>query len=137
MSLYVSKKEYMLRKMLKNNNNIVNDVIEISDEEAIDLHFFNYFIGLTNPSKTSWDISELNGYSSEALLELTAPQTTEEDRFCIFIYPEEWGDILSESTTMTVNGESGLNQPTLPPNYNAAILINNEDPLVITNIIWT
>ena len=104
-------------------------------------HQNNYYIGLTTPSKTSWDQTDFdnNGaYSAEGITSFTAQDAG--SSFNIMVVPTAtWGTI----TSMKVNGE-GINPwqtpvpwiTSLPPGYTAYCTIFGADTQ-ITDIVWT
>lgn len=102
-------------------------------------HQNNYYIGLTNASKTEWTLSDMNSYCGEPPTSFTAPAMTSDNPFAILVYPSSWGNLLN--STMTVNGEQSnpwMNAgwiTSLPANYNAA-RVSSSIALQITNIIW-
>ena len=88
MSILVNKYEYIKRKLKKMKEIEMQDKIEISNEEAKDLKFTNYFLGAT--TKDSFETSDLNEYVDEKPNSITVPATFNEE-YTVWIYPESWG----------------------------------------------
>lgn len=103
-------------------------------------HQNNYYIGLTNASKTEWSLSELNSYSATAPESFTIPATTSDNPLAIIIYPEEWGDATHSITKISgIEGHAWLSYPiplTLPSDYNAAYLVAESTSFVVTMKQW-
>ena len=102
-------------------------------------HQNNYYIGLTNSSKTEWTLSDMNCYCGEALTSFTVPAMTTDNPFAILVYPSSWGNLLHSD--MLVSGEhsnpwmSAGWITSLPSGYKAA-RISTSISLNITIISW-
>lgn len=101
-------------------------------------HQNNYYIGLTTPSKTSWDQTDFNQYSADGITSFTAERAG--SSFNIMVVPTAtWGTI----TSMKVDG-MGMNPwhtpvpwiTSLPPGYTAYYTDFGGD-VQITDIVWT
>ena len=102
-------------------------------------HQNNYYVGLTNPSKTEWTLSDMNCYSATGVNSFTAPAGTSDNPFTIIIVPTaDWGKIKS----LRVGGEARNPwmtplpwHPTLPEGYTAYFTTFSGDT-EITDIVW-
>ncbi len=104
-------------------------------------HQNNYYIGLTNASKTSWNISELNNYSATAPGSFTIPAKISDDNpLVILVYPQEWGDATQSTTAISgFEGHAWLPAPfitTLPAGYKAARIVAESTSFVVTMKQW-
>lgn len=101
-------------------------------------HQNNYYIGLTNSSKTEWTLSDMNCYSATGITSFTAPSTPP-GNFDIMIVPTSaWGTIKS----LRVGGEARNPWMTpvpwitsLPAGYTAYFTTFGADTQ-ITDIVW-
>ena len=102
-------------------------------------HQNNYYVGLTNPSKTKWTLSDMNCYSATGITSFTAPAVTDNNTVNVMIVPTSiWGT----PTSMKVGGEirnPWINDPTWPETLPAgytAYFTQFGQPTEITDIVW-
>lgn len=99
---------------------------------------YNWYVGTTTPSKTSWSLSDLTETSTSPITSFTAPNSN--GMFTIWIVPtSEWGTVSS----MKVGGETRNPWQTpvpwvtsVPSGYTAYYSQYSGDTAV-TDIIWT
>ena len=116
---------------------LVNIILGSSTGEEPAQEYY-WYVGTTNPSKTSWSLSDLTETSTSPITSFTAPNSN--GMFTIWIVPtSEWGTVSS----MKVGGETRNPWQTpvpwvtsVPSGYTAYYSQYSGDTSV-TDIIWT